>query len=70
MSKLPEPNWISLQETLDLVVDRTGATAKAVEWALVDAFTDNRIVTLGCCPTYIRDRTGPAPTRLLTQTLR
>lgn len=47
MNKLPEPIWISLQETLDLVLDRTGEDPEAARRSLIDAFGARKIETRG-----------------------
>ena len=47
MDKLPEPIWISLQETLDIVLDRTGKDLEAVKRSLIDAFAERKIETQG-----------------------
>ena len=47
MNKLPEPTWISLQETLDIVLDRTGEDLEAVKRSLIDAFVERKIETQG-----------------------
>ena len=58
MNKLPEPTWISLQETLDIVLDRTGKDLEAVERALIDAFAERKIETQGRGGNYDPPREG------------
>jgi len=47
MRKLPKRNWISLQETLDLVVDETNEPQEVVKPRLLEAFIDEEIETRG-----------------------
>ena len=49
MGRLPKPIWISLQETLDLVVDKTKKPQEVVKPRLVEAFIDEVIETTGDC---------------------
>ena len=47
MSNLPESIWISLQETLGLVADKTKESQEVVKQRLVEAFIEEEIETTG-----------------------
>jgi hypothetical protein len=52
MTKLPEPNWITLSESARRAAQAFGAEQSAVETALVAAFHDGKIRTRGRCRSF------------------
>lgn len=57
MAQLPEPEWITLREAMQLVQELTGASLDDLGRSLLDAFRENRIGTRGRCFSYFGHRT-------------
>lgn len=52
MATIPEPDWLSLDETANLVRECTGAEGSRIEAALTRAFRNGNITTRGRCHYY------------------
>ncbi len=52
MATIPEPDWLSLDETAILVRECTGAEGSRIETALIRAFRNGNITTRGRCHFY------------------
>ncbi len=57
MTKLPEPDWITLSESAGRAARAFSAEQSAVETALVAAFHDGKIRTRGRCRSYFKHDT-------------